>query len=85
MSFLRLIRFEDIDGNKLYGDPQIESVDDLSRLLENGELFARVLDGSSPFNLASKAGALRQGRCSGICGGIRGIQRCVSKDLAARS
>ncbi|QYS97898.1 FAA_hydrolase domain-containing protein [Trichoderma simmonsii] len=62
MSFLRLICFEDIDGNKLYGDPQIESADDLSRLLENGELFARVLDGSSPFNLASKAGALRQVR-----------------------
>lgn len=62
MSFLRLIRFEDIDGNKLYGDPQIESADDLLKLLENGELFARVLDGSSPFNLASKAGALRQVR-----------------------
>jgi hypothetical protein len=60
MSFLRLIRFEDIEGNKLYGDPQIESADDLSRLLDSGQLFARVFDSSSPFNLAPKAGALCQ-------------------------
>lgn len=63
MSFLMLIRFEDIEGNILYRDPQIENADDLSGLLEDGEPFARVLGGSSPFSLASTARAIRQVRC----------------------
>jgi hypothetical protein len=60
MSFSRLIRFEDVGGNEHFGEPQIENADDLSRLLENGELFAHVLDGISPFNLSSQAGAVHQ-------------------------
>jgi hypothetical protein len=62
MTFSRLIRFEDVEGNKHFGEPHIKNADDLSRLLENGELFAHVLDGISPFNLSlsSQAGAVHQ-------------------------
>ncbi|KAM0257267.1 hypothetical protein ACHAQJ_004505 [Trichoderma viride] len=60
MSFSRLIRFEDFEGNEYYGEPQINNADDLSIFLDNGKLVANIFDGSSPFSLSSKAGAIRQ-------------------------
>lgn len=60
MPFSRLIRFEDVEGNEHFGEPQIENADDLSTLLENGKLFAHIFDGVSPFNLSPQAGALYQ-------------------------
>jgi hypothetical protein len=53
MPFSRLIRFEDEEGKEHFGEPQIESSEDLSKLLESGQLFAEILEGSSPFGLSS--------------------------------
>lgn len=51
MSFLRLIKFEDRNGGKYYGEPQIESAEELTTHLQDQKLYAKPYEGISPFNL----------------------------------
>jgi len=48
MVWTRLIRFQDDAGATRFGEPVIDSVEDLNLLLERSELFASDFEGSSP-------------------------------------
>ena len=50
MSWTRLIRFVAEDGSWHYGEPQIDSAEDLQALLIAGQLFARELVGPKPLS-----------------------------------
>jgi 2-keto-4-pentenoate hydratase/2-oxohepta-3-ene-1,7-dioic acid hydratase in catechol pathway len=52
MAWARLIRFVDDTGNTLFGEPCIESAEELSTKLEQGQLYALELKGKSPFELS---------------------------------
>ncbi|RAR13229.1 5-carboxymethyl-2-hydroxymuconate isomerase [Stemphylium lycopersici] len=54
MTFSSLIRFRNLKGKELFGEPEIKHADDLQSLLGNKALFAVVLDGSSPFDITRR-------------------------------
>lgn len=56
MSWLRLIKFES-DGKVYYGEPEIDSAEDLPRLLREGNLFANAFVGESVFDLSTASPA----------------------------
>lgn len=51
MSWKRLIRFEDESGLPRFGEPCIDSADQLEQLLRSNDLFALELKGDDPFKL----------------------------------
>src|SRR5271154_5272752 len=51
MAWTRLIRFQNDAGATRFGEPVIDSAEDLNLLLERGELFASDFEDSSPFAL----------------------------------
>lgn len=53
MAWARLNRFVDNSGRTLFGEPCIESAEELTTKLEKGELYALELKGSSPFDLSA--------------------------------
>ena len=53
MSWRRLIRFEDDDGVVRFGEPVIDTADELFSALESGNLFAEAFSGLGPFELSS--------------------------------
>jgi hypothetical protein len=53
MSWLRLIRFEDNAGQVKFGEPIVDTADDLKTLLAQGKLSAKVFAGDGPFDLKS--------------------------------
>ena len=60
MSWSRLIRFEDEDGSGYFGEPDIENAEQLSTFLEENQLYAFELSGSSPFDLSAERGARKR-------------------------
>lgn len=60
MTYSRLIRFRDQDSDEWFGEPEIENADDLLKLLHEKSLYATVLNGSNPFDLASHKGERKQ-------------------------
>lgn len=54
MAWSRLIRFQDDARATRFGEPLIESAEDLHRLLEKGELYADEFEGTSPFALTGR-------------------------------
>src|SRR5271168_3682881 len=48
MAWTRLIRFQDDAGATRFGEPVIDSAEDLNLLLERGELFASDFEGCKP-------------------------------------
>ena len=60
MPYLRLIRFENAEGKEQFGEPQIEDADELPELLQSGKLFAKILEGTSPFKLSAQSGSPQQ-------------------------
>ncbi|KAJ9647340.1 hypothetical protein H2199_002328 [Coniosporium tulheliwenetii] len=59
MSWSRLIRFEDEDGKICFGEPDIQTSEELSAP-EDGLLYAYELSGSSPFDLSPERGARKK-------------------------
>ncbi|KAK9350158.1 ureidoglycolate lyase [Lipomyces doorenjongii] len=55
MAFSRLIRFRDEEGNESFGEPEIETADELLERLQKKNLYATVLEGSGPFELYSQS------------------------------
>lgn len=51
MSWQRLVRFEDEAGRPAWGEPLVESADNVNDLLDKGELEVKVLTGNGPFDL----------------------------------
>jgi hypothetical protein len=49
----RLIRFEDESGEEHFGEPLIETAEELQSLLDAGKLGARLLTGDGPFSLSA--------------------------------
>ena len=54
MAFSRLIRFRTSQGKEFFGEPEVKNADDLQKLVKNKELFAVVLNGTSPFDLSGR-------------------------------
>lgn len=51
MSWEKLVRFEDAAGKSSFGEPIVDNADDVSTLLDRGELSVKVFTGNSPFDL----------------------------------
>jgi 2-keto-4-pentenoate hydratase/2-oxohepta-3-ene-1,7-dioic acid hydratase in catechol pathway len=66
MAWTRLIRFQDDAGATHFGEPVIDSAEDLNLLLESGELFASAFEGSSPFALTGPGSKRHVKRILGI-------------------
>ncbi|KAH6698286.1 hypothetical protein BKA61DRAFT_709943 [Leptodontidium sp. MPI-SDFR-AT-0119] len=66
MPWTRLIRFVSNSGITTFGDPCIEKGEDLLRLLDKKELYARRLEGNDPFELTSTNEKVRVERLLGI-------------------
>jgi len=54
MTWQRLIRFEDDTGAVSFGEPVIETGDELQALFGKGELLAEELKGTGPFDLTTR-------------------------------
>lgn len=58
--FSRLIRFRDEQGTECFGEPVIDSADELLDLCEKRKLVATVLEGDGPFDLTSSSSVQKQ-------------------------
>lgn len=58
-SWSRLIRFIDEEGKTAYGEPDIESIEQLDARLQDGSLYAHELLGNDPFSLTAGSRRLR--------------------------
>lgn len=58
--FSRLIRFRDEKGTECFGEPVIDSADELLDLCEKRKLVATVLEGDGPFDMTSSSSVQKQ-------------------------
>ena len=82
----RSIRFLDEEGKLRYGEPQIESFEDLTRLLHAGTLTAHELVGEDLFSASPTDKVLRVKKLLGPLGPEDvPILRCVGLNYATHS